>query len=142
MAVPGQPPGMETTDSLPDGWQVWNEDDEGRAIFVFRPDVFDTQQYPPGCLPTLYTTYGPPDRRRPPGESQGADRWHVTLFLEPEVAFDERPAFDARADAIDAAVSLAEQFARGDLDPRSAYQVPREDYLDALDDLLGIDRDD
>lgn len=132
---------METTESLPDGWQVWTEESDGRAIFVFRPDVFDTQQYPPGCLPTCYLTYGPPDRRRPPGESQTADRWHVTLFLEPDVAFDEQPAFDNRTAALDAAIDLARRFAAGDLDPREAYQVPREDYLVELDDLLGIDRD-
>jgi hypothetical protein len=128
---------MRTLADLPEGWQVWTDGDDGRAVLVYRPDVFDGGEFDPGCLPTLYLTHGPPDRRRPAGEPGGGDRWNVTLYLEPEVAFDERPAFESRADAVDAAVDMAERFAAGDLDPRDPYQVPREAYLDRLDELIG-----
>jgi hypothetical protein len=127
---------MRTWADLPEAWAVWNDEAGGRAVLVYRPDVFDGQDFGPQCLPTLYLTHGPPDRRRPPGEGPG-DRWNVTLYLEPEVAFDERPAFSTRDEAVDAAVDMAARFDDGDLDPRAAYQVPREDYLAELDDLLG-----
>jgi hypothetical protein len=127
---------MRTFAALPDDWRVWSDEPEGRTVLVYRPDVFDTEAYPPGCLPTLYLTKGPKDRRRPPGERRPDDDWHVTLYLEPEVAFDEQPAFDALAEAVDGAVEFAERFAAGDLDPREPYQVPREEYLDRLDELL------
>ena len=128
---------MRTWADLPSGWQVWADGDDGRTVLVYRPDVFDGGDFDPGCLPTLYLTHGPPDRRRPPGEPGGGDRWTVTLFLEPEVAFDERPAFEDRAGAVDAAVDLAARFDAGDLDPREPYQLPREDYLAELERLVG-----
>ena len=128
---------MTEFEELPDGWTVWNEEPEGRVILVYRPDVFDAGQFPPPCLPTLHLTHGPPDRRRPPGESVADDRWHATLYLEPEVAFAERPASESRTEAIEEALDLARRFAEGELDPREPYQVPREAYLDKLDELLG-----
>ncbi|MEF8831379.1 MAG: DUF5820 family protein [Halobacteriales archaeon] len=128
---------MRTWEDLPDGWQVWTDEDGGRAVLVYRPDVFDGGRFDAGCLPTLYLTRGPPDRRRPRDDDSAPRRWNATLFLEPEVAFDERPAAAERPAAVDAAVELAERFAAGELDLREPYQLPREDYLAELDRLTG-----
>lgn len=128
---------MAGFDALPDGWTVWHDEPGGRAVLVYRPDVFDADAFPAPCLPTLYLTRGPVDRRRPPGEPTGDDRWRVTLTLEPEVTLGEQPVRDDRAAAVEAAVDLAARFAAGELDPRAAYQVPREAYLDRLEALLG-----
>lgn len=122
-------------DALPDGWTVWNEEPEGRVILAYRPDVFDSDAFPAACLPTLYVSNG--SRSRRPGAGQyELDTWHATLFLEPDV---EGPVeeFDSREAAIDGAVDLAARFARGDVDYRGRYQVPREDYLARLDELTG-----
>ncbi|GGL53583.1 DUF5820 family protein [Halocalculus aciditolerans] len=122
-------------DALPESWVVWSDADDGRAVLVFRPDVFDGDAYPAACLPTVYVSQRPPERRmRGPGAE--SDRWFVSLTLEPEVRVREVEAdFDSRDAAVDAAIALASAFAAGDVDYRSAYQVPREDYFDALDDL-------
>jgi len=122
-----------TFDSLPDGWTVWHEESEGRAILAYRPDVFDTEAFPAPCLPTVYLSPGSPRRR--PG-SGGSDGWTVTLYLEPEVearveSADDRPA------AVATAVEFARAFAAGEVDYREAYQVPREAYFERLDELLG-----
>jgi len=50
---------------------------------------------------------------------------------------DADARFDSRSAAVAGAVDLAERFAEGDVDYRAAYQVPREAYLDGLDDLTG-----
>ncbi len=122
---------------LPAGWQVWSDGDEGRVVLTYRPDVFDSDAFPAACLPTLYVTRGPMERRRPPGEETGLrDDWHVTLYLEPDVAAPAR-SFDRRDGALDGAVEWARAFDRGDVDYRALYQVPRGDYLDRLDDLTG-----
>ncbi|MWV64834.1 hypothetical protein GRS48_08365 [Halorubrum sp. JWXQ-INN 858] len=122
-------------EALPDGWRVWNEEPGGRTILVFRPDVFDGDELPAECLPTIYLTNG--SRRRRPGAGQYAtDEWHVVLFLEPEVEAVAE-TYDDRADAVDAAVAVAKRFASGGVDYRGAYQVPREAYFDALDGLVG-----
>ena len=124
-----------TLDALPAGWQVWNEEHEGRAILAYRPDVFDTQQFPAPCLPTIYVSNG--SRRRRPGASQiDTDTWHVSLLLEPDVEGLVR-RFDSRDEAIDGAVTLAGEFAGGEVDYRGLYQVPREDYFEKLDELTG-----
>jgi hypothetical protein len=60
----------------------------------------------------------------------------VTLYLEPEVE-GTTAEYDDRAAATGGAVDLARRFARGDVDYRSLYQVPRPDYLDRLDELTG-----
>jgi hypothetical protein len=124
-------------DDLPEGWRVWADEHEGRSVLAYRPDVFDTTEYPAPCLPTIYVSDG--SRKRRPGASQRrTDTWHVSLFLEPEV---EGPVetYDSRSAAVDGAVALATRFVDGDVDYRGFYQLPREAYLDRLDDLVGGD---
>lgn len=121
--------------TLPDGWELWNEEPDGRVILAYRPAVFDADAFPAPCLPTLYVTDG--SRRARPGAGQRrTDEWHVTLFLEPEVEVTS-VTHDDRASALAAAVDLAASFAAGDVDYRAAYQLPREDYLAKLDELTG-----
>ncbi|MFC7136991.1 DUF5820 family protein [Halobaculum litoreum] len=120
--------------ALGDGWRVWNEEPGGRAIVVYRPDVFDADRFPAPCLPTVYLTNG--SRRARPGSGQyRTDEWHVTLFLEPEVEAESR-TFDERAAAVDGVADVTSRFAAGAIDYRGAYQVPREAYLDELDALV------
>jgi hypothetical protein len=121
-----------TFESLPDGWTRWHEEDGGRAILAYRPDVFDTEAFPAPCLPTIYVSPGSP-RRRPGSDGDG---WTVTLYLEPEVTAREETA-DTREAAVETARELARTFTAGAVDYRAAYQVPREDYFDRLDELLG-----
>ncbi|MXR42262.1 hypothetical protein GRX01_13055 [Halobaculum sp. WSA2] len=122
-------------DVLADGWRLWNEEPSGRAIVVFRPDVFDADRFPAPCLPTVYLTNG--SRNARPGAGQRrTDEWHVTLFLEPEVEA-ESTTFDDRAAALEGVRDVTERFVAGAIDYRGAYQVPREAYLDELDDLIG-----
>ena len=130
---------MATFEDLPSGWEVWSDGDDGRAVVVYRPDVFDTDAFPPECLPTIYLTNGPKRRRRPPSpaDRRRRDSWHVTLFLEPAVEFPEAPAFDSRPAAVDGAVELARRFADGEIDPDDVYQVPREEYIAKLRALTG-----
>lgn len=119
-------------DSLGSDWVVWNEG-EGRLILAFRPDVFDGDNLPAPCLPTIYVTRGQRDRR-PGGDRVGSD-WFVTLYLEPEVdCGTER--YDSREDAVDAALDLADDFASGRIDYRDQYQVPREEYFERLDEVI------
>jgi len=122
-------------DALPEGWTVWNEEPEGRVILAYRPDVFDADAFPAECLPTLYVTNGSRNARPGAGQYQ-TDEWHATLFAEPEIEL-ENDTRESRAAAIDAAVEIAERFAAGEVDYRGAYQVPREEYFDELDDLTG-----
>ncbi|WP_224449286.1 DUF5820 family protein [Haloprofundus salilacus] len=122
-------------DALPDGWTVWNDEPDGRAILAYRPDVFDSQQFPAPCMPTVFLSNG--SRRRRPGASQiETDTWHVTLLLEPEIEA-ETTEYDSRAAAVDGAVECARRFADGEVEYRSLYQVPRETYFDRLDELTG-----
>jgi hypothetical protein len=120
-------------DDLPDGWTVWHQEPDGRAILAYRPDVFDTDAFPAPCLPTIYVSPGSPRRR--PGSRRG-DGWTITLYLEPEIDARVETA-DAREASVEIALDLARAFAAGDIDYRGAYQVPREEYLDRLDDLVG-----
>lgn len=123
-------------DAVPEGWEVWSDGEE-KAVLAYRPDVFDGTAFPAPCMPTIYLTKG--RRRRKPGrEVHPGDPWYVTLYLEPEVSGEER-SFDRRAAAEDAARDLARAFARGDVDYRSMYQVPRESYFEKLDELTGRD---
>jgi hypothetical protein len=123
-------------ESLPTAWTVWSDESGGRVVFVYRPDVFDTQSFPAPCLPTLYVTPGRHSKRRPEPNSTTSDTWFVTLSLEPEVVATER-AFDDRASALEEATALASAFDAGEYDYRECYQVPREAYLDRLDELTG-----
>lgn len=122
-------------DALPTGWTVWHDDPDGRGILAYRPDVFDAEAYPAPCLPTIYVAEGA-RTRRPGSARRRADEWRVTLFLEPEIdAGVER--YDGREAAVEGAVAVARRFADGEIDYRSLYQVPREEYFDRLDELTG-----
>ncbi|WP_158056323.1 DUF5820 family protein [Halorussus halophilus] len=122
---------------LPEGWTVWNDESEGRRILAYRPDVFDGGQFPAPCMPTIYVAPGAPNR--PPAESEVGTPtvWRVEFFLEPDVQLTSPQTFDTRDEALDGARELADEFAAGELDFRGAYQVPREEYLDELDELTG-----
>jgi len=122
-------------DDLPDGWRVWNEEPGGRAVLVFRPDVFDAEAFPAPCLPTVHVTNG--SRKRRPGAGQVAtDEWHAVLLLEPEIEAAVERREDREA-ACEAATALAARFAAGGVDYRGQYQVPREAYFERLDELTG-----
>lgn len=122
-------------DALAEGWTVWNDEPEGRAILAYRPDVFDTEQFPAACMPTIFVSNG--SRARRPGAAQiRTGTWHVTLFLEPEIEA-ETERYDSRDAAVEGAVAYAVRFAKGDVDYRSLYQVPREEYFAKLDELTG-----
>jgi len=125
------------TDDLPEGWTVWNDEPDGRRILAYRPDVFDAERFPAACLPTLYVAAGAPNR--PPGEAElgSTDVWRVQFFLEPDVELTPARTYDSRSEAREAARELAAAFAAGELDYRGAYQLPREAYLDRLDELTG-----
>jgi hypothetical protein len=128
--------GEERREALADGWRVWS-DAEDRLVLTYRPDVFDGAGFDAACLPTLYVTRGRRSRRPGGTRTLPADApWVVTLFLEPEVSAPPRE-FDSPEGAVDGAIDLAAEFARGDVDYRSLYQVPRPDYFDRLDELTG-----
>lgn len=128
---------QSTEERLPDGWVVWADDAGGRTVFAYRPGLFDGAQFPAPCLPTIYVSDGS-RRPRPGAGSRRTDEWHAKLFLEPEVDVETR-VFDDREAALDGAVDIAERFAHGQIDYRAAYQVPREEYLERLDTLVGRD---
>lgn len=123
-------------EDFPSGWVCWS-DEPDRAVFVYRPDVFDSQAFPAPCMPTLYLSNGPHRNRRPEqryrNESEG---WYLTLYLEPEVVLTEERYGD-RTSAEQAGEAFARRFTAGELDYREAYQVPREAYLNRLDELTG-----
>ncbi len=122
-------------EDLPASWTVWTAEPEGRVVLAYRPDVFDADQFPAACLPTIYVTNGSREAR--PGAGQrGADEWHAILFAEPEIELATAQR-NGRAGAIDAAVALAREFADGAIDYRDAYQVSREAYVAELDALTG-----
>lgn len=125
-------------DDAPAGWDVWHAGDDGRVILAYRPDVFDGGEYPAACMPTLYLTRGRRNARRPGPERETATDWFVTCYLEPEVTVAEE-RFESREAALDRLHALAAEFADGTLDYRDAYQVPRDAYLDTLDELTGRD---
>ncbi|MBX0323499.1 hypothetical protein EGH21_10710 [Halomicroarcula sp. F13] len=120
-------------DGLADDWTVWNETEE-KLVLAYRPDVFDSHDFPAPCLPTIYLTRG--KRTRRPGLDRTGEDWYVTLYLEPEVDRDAETFADREA-AVAAAVDIANRFASGEFDYRALYQIPRDDYLDELDDLTG-----
>lgn len=128
-------PGLD--DALPEGWTTWTATEGGAVILVYRPDVFDAQEYPAACLPTIYVRPRPPGhRRRRAGERH--EGWFVAFHLEPEVRVrDVEERFPTRSAAVEGAIAVARRFADGEVDYRSAYQVPRDRYLDALDELTG-----
>jgi len=124
---------------LPDGWTVWSQGEDGRLVLAYRPDVFNATDFPAPCLPTLYLSHGKRTRRpgvNPADTADSAD-WFVTLYLEPDVSLNETLRFPTREAAVERTVALARQFDDGEIDYRSLYQVPREEYFDRLDDLTG-----
>lgn len=129
---------MVRLDDPPAGWTAWSVEADGRAVLVYRPDVFDGEEFPAPCLPTLYLTRGPRERRRP-GRSrpEGDAAWHVTLYLEPEVTVPGGDTYSTREAAVEAALGLARRFAAGEIDVRGVYQVPREEYVEKLVALTG-----
>ncbi len=129
---------MTAFSSLPDGWVVWSEESDGRTVLAYRPDVFDGDEFPPACLPTLYVTHGKRTRRpgtNPTSRTTDSD-WFVTLYLEPDVTYDQC-RFESRADAVARAKELATAFTDGEIDYRESYQVPRERYFERLDAVTG-----
>ncbi|WP_254863281.1 DUF5820 family protein [Halovivax gelatinilyticus] len=128
-----------TSNGLADGWEIWTAEDDGRTVYAYRPDVFDGDEYPAPCLPVCYLTPGTQTRRpgQNPTDRTTTDDWFVTLYLEPEVYVDDVHRFESRSDAESFARSLLARFADGELDYREAYQIPREHYLDRLDELTG-----
>jgi len=123
------------SDELPSGWERWSEEPT-RLVLVYRPDVFDAEEFPAPCLPTLYVTKGSRDRRPGRPDPDTDDPWHVRLSLEPEIE-GAAETYDDRDGALSGALTLAGKFEAGDLDYRSWYQVPRPAYLDRLDELTG-----
>lgn len=127
---------MFEASALGEGWTVWNATDS-RAILAYQPAVFDGSAFPEACLPTVYVARG--RRTRRPGRTRNLPPdapWLVTLRVEPEVNM-EPSAHDNRADAVESAERLTHRFASGEIDYRSLYQVPREAYLEKLDELTG-----
>ncbi|WP_121742892.1 DUF5820 family protein [Natronorubrum halophilum] len=122
--------------SLQNGWDVWSHGEDGRLVLAYRPDVFNGDDFPAPCLPTLYVTRG--KRTRRPGTNPTSrgddDDWYVTFYLEPDVSA-ENERFSTRSDALERALELARAFADGEIDYRGLYQVPREMYFERLDEL-------
>ena len=123
-------------DELPPGWVVWSREEGGRLVLAYRPDVFDGKEYPAECLPTIFLTRSAGNDPRVRGRSQDPDRpWLVECRLEPAVPIKERRV-GSRAAAVDVARRTAEEFSRGQLDFRAAYQEPRPAYFAALERCL------
>jgi hypothetical protein len=121
-------------EELTEGWTVWHDEPQ-KIILTYRPDVFNSDAYPAPCLPTIHIRQGRPSRK--PGRNTPAPDapWYVQLYLEPDVSMDD-DSYDGREAAEVGARQLAERFASGEIDYRGLYQVPRDRYLDRLDDLV------
>lgn len=122
-------------EGLADGWEVWSVEPT-RVVLTYRPDVFDTTDFPAACLPTIHVRKGKRGRRPGRHDPDPYDPWYVTLYLEPEV-HDGGIEYENQSEARRAALELATEFARGGIDYRGLYQVPRTSYLDRLDELTG-----
>ena len=126
-----------TDAGLPEGWREWNDEPGGRKIIAYRPDVFQKSSFPDACMPTLVLGPRPPRGARPEArvEHHSTGEWYVTLFLEPEVILVEHTCPN-RETAVDSFRQVARDFSSGAYDLRDAYQIPREDYLHRLDELV------
>lgn len=122
-----------TFDEMGEGWTVWNEEPR-KLILTYRPDVFNSDAYPAPCLPTIHIQKGKPSRKPGRNTPDSDAPWYVQLYLEPDVSMDEQQ-YEGREQAEAGARRLTEQFATGEIDCRSLYQLPREEYLDKLDEL-------
>lgn len=120
-------------EGLDDAWEVWSVEST-KAVLAYRPDIFDSHEYPPECLPTIYVTKGRRGRRPGRDIPDPDASWYVTLYLEPDVSLDERE-FDSREEAAAGSMRLASEFARGEIAYRDLYQVPRPSYFEKLDEL-------
>lgn len=89
--------GRTMDEGIPEGWTRWS-DEPDRTVFVYRPDVFDSQAFPAACIPTIYLSDGPHRNRRPERRRTGfrSREWYVTLYLEPEVVLAEE-RYDERS---------------------------------------------
>ncbi|MFB6077509.1 MAG: DUF5820 family protein [Halarchaeum sp.] len=126
-------------DALPDAWTVWH-DDGGRAVLVFRPDVFEGDAFDPARIPTLYVSTRAPDVPLRRGDELD-DEWHVACTLEPDVHVRAlESSHETRAAAVDAASEAARRFAAGDVALDDVYAAnPPTAYLERLADLTGGD---
>lgn len=124
-------------EDVPEGWVVWHEEPT-KLVLAYRPDLFDSEAFPAPCLPTVYATKGKRDRRPGRNIPDPDDSWYVTLYLEPDVSRDT-DSYDSRDAAAAGVRDVARAFHTGDVDYRALYQVPREAYLDRLDELTGGD---
>lgn len=125
---------------VPEGWTVWNREPDGHLVLTYRPDVFDADEYPAACLPTIYLARGGRRRRPGPPRDGSTDSWEVSLYLEPAVEVrDAGGTYGGRDEALEAMETTARRFADGEIDVRASYQVPRERYLDRLEALTGRD---
>ncbi|MFB6187422.1 MAG: DUF5820 family protein [Halobacteriaceae archaeon] len=119
---------------LPPGWVIWNNEPNGRVILAYRPDIFDTNEFPAQCLPTISITPNHPDQHPRSSSSE----WYVLLYLEPEVrVFDRESTHPFREQAISSALNLAQVFSNGQIDFADVYQVPRPQYIATLEKLTG-----
>ena len=127
---------MVDESALGEGWTVWSAEDD-RIVLAYRPDVFNGSTFPAPCLPTVYVARGRPNRRPKSDPRTRRDTaWTVTLRLEPDVEHSS-VRYDSRTDAVEEAERVTTRFADGEIDYRSVYQVPREAYLETLDELTG-----
>ncbi len=122
-------------EGLVEGWTVWSAEST-KAVLAYRPDVFDSHEYAPECLPTIYVTKGKRSRRPGRDVPDPDDSWYVTLYLEPDVSHNQQEC-STREAAVSASTELAAAFDRGEIDYRDLYQVPRPEYFEKLDELTG-----
>lgn len=124
------------SERVPDGWETWHTDPGGISVWVYRPDVFDGEAFPPAHIPTL--TIKPARERGPRGRPGGTPReWWSELRLEPDVLLERRTA-GTRAAAHTNAIELATAFTGGNIATREAYTEPPIAYLEELDSLIGV----
>lgn len=125
--------------SLPPGWECWSHEEGGRLVLTYRPDIFNAEAFDPTQLPTLVLAPGrSPDR--PPEERVTTNRWHLALYLEPDIRLREVEAsFPTRETALEETIAVAERFSAGEFELRSAYIDPPDRYLDRLTELIGPD---
>jgi hypothetical protein len=122
-------------DAIPDDWTLWSVDDS-RLILAYRPDIFDGSDTDPACMPMIYLSRGRRSKRPEGNRNLPPDApWVIRLHLEPDVTASPRYVED-RADAVSECISLTRAFIDGEIDYRALYQVPRERYLDRLDEQL------
>lgn len=128
-------PDVPDISEIADGWQVWNNEPRGHVILAYRPDIFDTNEFPPACLPTI--TIGPGSEPNQPRDHRNATTaWYVVLYLEPRVRVATKDTtVPSRPQAIDYAVALSHEFTDGKIDFDAAYIDPRPNYLAKLKEL-------